>query len=218
MHFLSHFYVEQPETTPLFVVGLIIPDLTPGFSKIYNTSIKQKPLPANNSLSLIQQGIERHYEGDKTFHNSPDFMQQVANATQSFIAENLNRTRLRLSVIAHVAVELMIDRQILLENQDICVDFYDVLNKAEDIDLHAYFSALGQTNAGTHFMARWNFFKERKFLFMFTELENIAGGLSRIYKNVTGTEFTEAEKASFVVALNNIETELRYSWKEILKA
>ncbi len=218
MHFLSHYYVEQPHDNPLFVAGLGIPDLVSGFSRTYNRVLKNALQPENNDLQQIHKGILHHYAADKRFHNSPLFMQHLALATQSFIREGLNRERLRLSVIAHVAVELMIDRRILLEKEDKCVAFYDTLDKVDEKVLSAYFDGLSLQKEKENFLPRFRFFKERKFIFLFRDVENIVYGLNRVYNSVAQIEFTEEEKHKFLAALNNIDNSIRYSWQEILKA
>lgn len=216
MHFLSHYYYELPLKSPLFVVGLSIPDLTPGFSKTYNSVIKNSVLNKGYDVQQIQNGIESHYKGDKFFHNSAGFKELMSLTTQSFLGTGLSRERLRLSVISHVAVELMIDRQILLENEQLCTDYYNVLESASEETISDYFDMLSLPELKRNFLIKFQFFKQRRFLFLFNDIQNIVTGLNRIYQNITSVEFTEAEKSDFLTALNNIDTTIRYSWKEIL--
>ncbi len=218
MHFLSHYYCELPNNKPYFVAGLIIPDLSGNFSRTYNSVIKNCVIANKDSeLQLIHQGIISHYKADKSFHNSKLFMQHLSQAIQSFLNEGLGRKRLRLSVIAHVAVELMIDRQIVLEKESICHDFYQAIDNANEKVLSVYFDDLSLVKEKKEFLTRFQFFKQRRFLFLFKDLEHIVFGLNRIYSSVTGIEFSEEEKSRFVNALNNIDAVLRYSWQEILK-
>ena len=216
MHFLSHYYYELPAKSPLFVAGLGIPDLSPGFSKAYNSVIKNSVLPINAELQQIQAGVLSHYEADKAFHNSPIFMNLLSLTTQAFLTQGLSRERLRLSVISHLAVELMIDRQILMENEQLCNDYYLQINAADEHLLSAYFDAYSLEENKRKFLVRFRGFKEGRFLFLFNELDKIVTGLSRIYQNVTQIEFTSDEKLKFFEALNNIDSTIRYSWKEIL--
>jgi len=218
MHFLSHYYYELPAKSPLFVVGLGIPDLAPDFSKIYNSAIKNSVLPNNEHVQQIHQGIMSHYKADKTFHNSPVFMNLLSVATQSFLTEGLSRERLRLSVIAHLAVEFMIDRQIIIENEQICTDYYTLINNADEKTISDYFDIYLLAETKRNFLIKFQFFKQRRFLFLFKDLENIVAGLNRIYQTTTLTEFTGQEKRNFFNALNNIDSTIRYSWKEILNA
>ena len=217
MHFLSHFYTELPLNNPLFVAALAIPDLTPGFSKIYNSTIKGMQIPANARLAEVHKGILAHYEGDKRFHNSDPFMQQQHAFTQSFIAAGLNRQRLRLSVLAHIAVEMMLDRQILLQDGSICSRFYEIVDNADVDVLQNYFDSLSLEEQKQVFLERFRFFKQRRFLFLFDDIDNIVFGLNRVYGSVTKTEFSVEEKRQFAVALHNMDVVLRYSWQELLK-
>mgnify|MGYP003350157359 CR=1 FL=1 len=116
MHFLSHYYTELPNNNPLFVVALGIPDLTHGFTKIYNAKLKHAELSGLSHLEIIHEGIHHHFEGDKKFHSSPLFEEQVQQCLESFLKAGLTRGELRLSVIAHLVVEMLIDRQKLFNN------------------------------------------------------------------------------------------------------
>jgi len=216
MHFLSHYYCELPANSPLFVAGLSIPDLAPNFSFAYNSVIRNSVLNKGYDVQEVQKGIFSHYAADRIFHNSPVFADMMTLTTQSFLNAGLSRERLRLSVIAHVAVELMIDRQILLENEQLCFDYYNCLDMASETGISDYFDAFSLDDLKRRFLIKFQFFKQRRFLFLFGEIENIVEGLCRIYQNVTKVEFTAGEKRNFIMALNNIDSAIRYSWKEIL--
>ncbi len=166
----------------------------------------------------IQKGIISHYRADEIFHNSKLVTELMSLTTQSFLNEGLSRERLRLSVIAHVAVELMIDRQIMLEDRQLCLNYYNRLEEASEVAISEYFNVLSLEDAKRDFLIKFQFFKQRRFLFLFSDIKNIVTGLGRIYQNVTQIEFTEAEKELFFNALNNIDSTIRYSWKEILNA
>lgn len=216
MHFLSHFYTELPNENPLFVAALSIPDFANGFTRVYNSKLKYADIPEDENLQQIHSGIVQHYAGDKWFHASTLFEEQVSAALQFFLNENLNREKLRLSMIAHLAVEMMIDRQIILQHKDVCEKYYELLNAVKENFIHQYFALHSLEVAGQNFFSKFQFFKQKQFLFLFSELENIVTGLNRIYASVTKTEFTEEEKRKFVLALHNIDSALRYSWQEIL--
>jgi len=216
MHFLSHYYVELPNDNPLFVTALAIPDLCANFSKIYNSVIKKSVLTVKR-LEPIQQGIEAHFAADKRFHQSAFFNEYLDLLLQAFIHGGLNRERLRLSVIAHLGIELLIDRQIVIQEPEICTTYYRLIHKADQIMLSEYFDILLLEAAKKNFLARFNSFKQRQFIMLFIELHYLVFGLDRMYATVTGTGFTEDEKGRIQLALGNIDARIRYSWKEILK-
>ncbi len=217
MHFLSHYFTEPANPSTLHTIGLILPDLTPHFSKIHNSKANKTLEPTDKNLMEIHVGIHQHYEGDKWFHASKLFEKSTKNAVDYFLAQGLNRNRLRLSVIAHLAVEMMIDRQILLQHPGVCDQFYRKVNDADEHSISLYFDRIEQPLAKQQFFYTFKFFKQRRFLFMFNELENVLFGLSKVYESVTGTAFTEDEKQQFFAALHNIDSEIRYSWQQILK-
>lgn len=218
MHFLSHYYTELPENEPLFVVGLCIPDLTNGFAKAYNRKLKNAALPADVPLQNVHRGIMQHFEGDRRFHSSAAFIQEVKDTTHTFVETGLDRNRIRLSVVAHLAVELMIDRQIVRQHPNVCNEYYRIVDSADQTALFSYFNSFGLESEKMVFLERFAFFRQRRFLYLFDELDNIVFGLNRIYSSVTGTGFTESEKERFLTALRNIDGRIRYSWQKILAA
>ena len=217
MHFLSHFFVEQVEQGPYFTLGLIMPDLTTSFSKYYNSTISKSPAPEQEKLRFIHKGILQHYAGDKWFHQSAAFNDAVTQSIHHFSQAGLNRNRLRLSVIAHLTIEMMIDRQIILTQPELCDTFYLEVNRVEEDVIDDFFTHYKLHIVKNNFLPKFQFFRQRKYLYLFTELENLIVGLNRIYGSVTKIEFTNAEKTMLLAALHNIDNELRYSWQEILK-
>lgn len=217
MHFLSHYYTELPADEPLFVAGLTIPDLTGNFTRAYNSVILKSAEPEQIGLKHIHRGILRHFAGDKWFHNSALFMEHLSVFSRLLMNAGLNREKLRLSVIAHLAIEMMIDRQIVLQKPEVCRHFYEKTDAANEGILTDYFNWLALENEKRSFISRFQFFKQRRFIFLFENPENIVMGINRIYSSATHTEFTEDEKRKFLFALNNIDTVLRYSWQDFLK-
>ena len=216
MHFLAHYYTELPNNHPLFITGLCIPDLWPRFTRVYNKNIVKHVPFTNPDLKQIHSGIVQHFGADKRFHNSPLFLKEVTNAIQSFADAGLDRQRIRTSVIAHLAVEMLIDRQIMLNDKGICSTYYALLDKADEDTIHKYFSLLLLEGEMRTFLLNFRFYKQRRFLLLFEELRNIVTGLDKVYGLVTKTAFTATEKQQLLVGLHNIDLRLRYSWQEIL--
>lgn len=217
MHFLSHYYTELPASDPLFVVGLAIPDLTPRFTKAYNLNIVKHTPYTSHALKQIHLGIVNHFEADKRFHGSPLFVQHITYAIQSFLQAGLSRERLRLSVIAHIAIEMMLDRKIIQQDATICTRYYSLIEQADEAILGGYFDGYKMELEKQNFLRSFQFYKQKKFLLLFNELENIVEGLSRVYSTVTKTPFSEEEKRNFLTALHNIDNHMRYSWQQILE-
>lgn len=216
MHFLAHYYTELPANNPLFVAGLSIPDLTPHFIRAYHRHMGRQSKQLNTDQWQLHQGVLRHLEGDKRFHSSALFTEHVRLTKASFLETGLTTQRLRLSVLAHLAVEMLIDRHIFLSYPNICATYYALLEKAEESVISSYFDLFLLENEKQIFLSSFRFYKQRKFLLLFGELENIVVGLDKVYGSVTKTEFTPQEKVKFLNALNNIDGILRYNWQKIL--
>ena len=137
---------------------------------------------------------------------------------EMFIEEKLDKNKLRLSVIAHIAVEMLIDRQIVLQKANVCEAFYARIEEADEQLLNNFFSSLSLHNEKEIYLSKFQFFKERKFLFLFSDLEKVVLGLNKVYSSVTKTTFTMKEEGRITAALRNIDEGMRYSWQEILKA
>lgn len=178
--------------------------------------ILKMPAPTQQHLRKIHTGLLHHYRGDRWFHVSELFNQKIKQATDSFLQAGLNRERLRLSVIAHVAVEMLIDRQLVMQQPEICREFYEQVDAAPEKAIEQYFDMLGQPLAKQHFLNSFKFFKQKRFLLLFTELENVLFGVNKVYSQVTKTEFTEEEKQKMLAGLHNIDKDMRYSWQKIL--
>lgn len=197
-------------------MALGIPDLTSGFTKAYNQKIKHAGAPNNQMFNSIHFGIRSHFEADKKFHSSPLFMQQVRRMTNLFVAENLDRNRLRLSVIAHIAIEFLLDRQILLADKYMAEDYYNKISEADTNIISAYFDEMDMKLEKQDFLSKFQFHKEKRFLYLFDDMQNIVQGLVRVYQRVTGVFITEPEQIKMETALYNIEKEMRYTWQQTL--
>lgn len=217
MNFLSHFYFELPNTNPYFVAGLAIPDLTTRFSKRYNQIVKRAEIPAANDLAELHQGILAHYAADKKFHNSPVFLNQVSALIQEFLKQGLDRGKWRLSVLSHLAVEMMLDRQIYYHQKEICAQYYWVLERADIERIQHYFDHMGMALEKQDFIPKFQLYKEKRFLEQFDDLECILWGLNRLYSFITKIYFTDLENKQFLAALSNIDEEMRYRWQDFLK-
>src|SRR5205807_2206723 len=101
----------------------------------------------------------------------------------------------------------------VLQKQGTCADYYGIIEQADEGVLTNYFDLFALENEKQLFLRTFQFFKQRRILFLFTELANIVKGLNRVYSMVTQTEFTENEKQKLLAALHNIDNDIRYSWQ-----
>lgn len=217
MNFIAHYIYEGELDNPLFTAALGIPDLTARFSYSYNKLIKHAAWPSEKKHRHIHQGILRHYAADKKFHASPHFSQLVSNFIRHATHAGIDRGSIRASVIAHIAVEMMLDRFILMQNPAVVYDYYKLLDNADTESLEGYFLHLNMSLEKQDFITKFQFHKKNRFLLMFNELDKIAMGIGRIYASATKSTLSETEQKQLIAALYNIENDMRYSWQNLLK-
>jgi hypothetical protein len=216
VHYLAHYYIDKHELNPLFIVGLGLPDWIDGFSKQYNQTIKNSAISEASEVYPIAIGVKRHYAGDSLFHNHPLFIQLQKDLLQSFLNAGLNRTEWRLSILAHVGVELMIDRQIVQSEPFLAEQYYQKLDEVEISLLKKYFDYHNMNLEQLDFLAKFQLFRTRRYLFLFTDIQNIVAGLDKMYSQLLKKSFETKEKQQLKIALHNIDNDIRYRWQELL--
>lgn len=216
MHFLSHYYADRETATPNFTAGVILPDVMGNFTRVYNSVLLKKPQPLGADALEVHKGVMRHYEGDKLFHSSKIFEETCHWATLEFVNAGADRSKYRLSVCGHIITEMLLDRHIMLNEPGIADEFYNMLNSADNEAFSKWFNHYGLQAEMQKFLAKFQGFRERKFLYYFDETERIAYGLGRVYQMATGNEIQEADKPYFLKAVNNIDDRLRYMWADLI--
>lgn len=217
MHFLSHYYVDRKTADPYRVVGALLPDISPGFTRTYNAVIRKNDWTLKQESALIHQGVLRHYAVDMQFHGSAAFGEAVAHALEALIGSGLDRDKYRLSFIAHIAVELMLDRQLIGADPGLVNVYYDLLESVERDKLGVYLNCIMPDTQGARTLQAFDRFMEIKFLQYFDRTDGAAEGIVRTTKRAIGVDFTEEDRAKLLGALHNIEGEMRYRWHKLLE-
>jgi hypothetical protein len=216
MHFLSHYYADRQTATPNFTAAVILPDVMGGFTRIYNSVLLKQTPPLGNGVEQVQKGVMRHFEGDKLFHGSKVFEETCHWATLEFVKAGADRSKYRLSVCGHLITEMLLDRHIILNETGIVDEFYEMLNQADNEAFIAWFGHYGLEAEKQKFLAKFQGFRERKFLYYFNDTGKIMYGLTRVYQMATGKEIEEADQPQFLRAVNNIDDRLRYMWADLI--
>jgi hypothetical protein len=216
MHYLSHYYIDRHVSQPAFTAGALIPDLLPHFTKIYNKQIRHLAQPAPTELVMLHAGVLRHFEVDRWFHGSIVFREVSATVSQVLRDSALAAGGYRLWFIAHIAVEMLLDRW-LCELQPALCDAYYIQLAALDTKLLTLYAAwLTTTGQDMPVLPNFNRFMEVKYLYRIATLDGAIEGLSRIYERATGLAFTPNHKQIFSSIFDNIESIVRYRADEMI--
>jgi len=210
MHFLAHLHAQREVSSPEFAFGLMLPDLVPGFTKVYNRILSK----AQND-SELHKGIQNHFKDDKLFHANASFEGLNHQLTHQLVESGLNRAELRLSVIAHLLVEMLFDRWLVEQHPDLPNRFYKNLEQLNVQSVHLYFDSMSLTHEKNLCLERRQWFLEHQFLYQLHNSEQMTMGVSRIYERSTGRLITKNEQFRIIDTINSFYAQPT-DWQAIL--
>ena len=88
----------------------------------------------------------------------------------------------------------MIDRQIVNAEPKLSEVYYQKLNDVDPEVLKKYFEYHNVNVEQQDFLAKFHFFKTRKYLTLFNDINNIVTGLDKMYGQVLNKSFEKKEK------------------------
>lgn len=194
MNFLSHYYFDQPSLDSNFVLGLVLPDLTKNFNKTWNIHPHKfhDELSSNEQLLSIYKGWQKHLLVDKHFHSS-DFFKAETEKIKQLITPLLIGTPVRPFILAHIGLELLLD-SLLIETEKVNIEqFYTHLQQANRSAVLNYLS-INKIPEPSTFFTFFDRFVENRYLFSYTNYQQLVYALNRICYGVWGTNFSEETK------------------------
>jgi len=205
MNFLSHYYCLKEEN-PYILLGVIMPDLVKDFSKLYNKYIEDDYFPKDEVSILMLEGVAIHIKGDDAFHKHSIFkeIQEIAKAE---INKIFSSTVKRKFVIAHVLIELMIDKYIMNINSGILKAFYSKIDKIDIEKAEKFYLNLNIEENKSHFIKNITKFKELKFLYRLKENEGIIFTLNKVFTKKLNYDFLD-EKEKWNLVIEKIERKI----------
>jgi hypothetical protein len=216
MHFLSHYYIDRGLHNGAFVFGALLPDIAPGFTKTYNSKIRFKEWELQEPSASLHAGVLRHYALDAVFHSSLAFKESCAMATQTLIGSGLDRQHYRFWFLSHILTEVLLDRQLILQNESLLDEYYGLLYGIDINKFDAYFNFIVAGEEKNGILANFMRFIEVRFLYHLKTLDGAAEGISRTMLRATGVQISGSDRAKLMQALHNIEEGMRYRWKKLI--
>lgn len=216
MHFLSHYYVDRQRDNALFVLGALVPDIAPHFTKTYNTKIRNRDWDLPADLRPLHEGVLRHYELDAAFHSSIFFKESCSFASECMLREDLDREKYRFWFLGHIVTEVILDRQLIIENSCLVEEYYEMLNSVDIYKFDAYLNFLVDEDEKNKILSTFMRFLEVRFLQYLKTTDGAAEGIVRTAHRATGVTFPDIDRRKLVAALHNIEDGMRYRSKKLL--
>jgi len=194
LNFLSHYHFDKKNhSDPMFHLGLIFPD----FLKFF-VHQRYKPSQKKNMLPL-DQGAIMHLSRDTHFHNAL-FFDKMCSKISAMInctpAGNIPKT----FFLAHILLEMGIDRVLMEDSLCTLDDFYSELALLNHSELLGHFEQCGMKD-GAVFSEKLQNFITHKWLYQYLDNEKLPNSLQRVYIRIGIKETWKKEQNDSLVAI-----------------
>ena len=214
MNFLGHFYIDRDRNNPYFAFGALVPDLIRGFSKIYNHIPRPYTSPIEYHQS-IYKGIIRHMQVDEAFHNLPLFHDACAEIENIF-SKNKEIELPRVFFVAHILSELLIDKQVVLQQKNIAINYYSLLKQIDYKELINFSTSIHFLDFESNFLPKFEVFIQNEYALKLAYNENVYTALYRICFDRIQYNPTEIQKEGILKCIAEADEWMKEHYQLIL--
>ena len=215
MNFLSHYYFERFAKDPEQVLGGLLPDLLKNVDKKYaiNLSKFEDLVYSNSKYQAISEGWVGHLEVDKIFHSS-DFFYSHTHSLRKHIETVVDDLPIRASFLAHIALELLLDHN-LITHKILSVDrLYEYLGQVDRNSLRNYLKIFEIVDIAK-FDNFYDKFVASRYIFKYEEIENIPHALFNICKRIWSFDIEEKHLSMLTLKLKEYNERELQDFKSI---
>lgn len=200
MNFLSHYHIHSREEDE-FNFGLLFPD----FLGIVNRSYKlgQFLNDYSNGSSAFIHGVDYHVRADAYWHSCTYFKEKCQLLKEVFQSHGFGERPYRPFFMTHVALELLIDRQIVRDQYHLGEGMYASLARVEQDFLGSLFLEKAETERMLTFLKK---FVEKRYVFLYADNELFVYALNTLFSRIGHPQlaFSNAEnRDTFVYQLDH---------------
>ena len=220
MNFIAHFFLDKEHPQGLFAIGVATPDLL----SIYNAElrIKKAHLKGLDSSGFSDdelfflEGIRRHFYADGVFHSSAFFFEETGYISDLLI-EFFPKTEIpRKFFIAHVLLELLMDKVIIQDNPGILELYYDHYQSTNGIRVKNITEKISGRKL-PHYERFMEKFTRQQYLQEYRRWDHIAFVLRRVLQRVNIHEHDFTFTAPFVQLMQTYENRLSSLYPDIFQ-
>ncbi len=207
MNFLSHFFLDKTHQDSVFLVGVCVPDLL----SIYSRSLRIKRLSHHlvftTPIQQFYRGVVRHYDTDKVFHTC-DFFERECLSVARDLRELFPEGRVqRSNFVAHVMIEIIIDKILISADKSLVEDFYSHFNQVGIPKITEMTETLLNVPIST-FSGFLQKFIENQYLYHYESFEYIIFVLKRIVGRVGIVDTAYMDSPLFLEYLREYEKKI----------
>jgi len=215
MNYLSHFYMDIDHPDPYFQFGTILPDLIRSVDrKLRIPKSLLLTTDGNDNIQQLSLGCNRHFEVDDLFHNSNFFREHTSQIKTLLYERNLQNPKLKTHLLAHVLLELMLDRLLIKLDITICDRFYVCLKKVEYDNLNILLNKISYYDHQLlcDYLDR---FQQSQYLYSYEFNDKIIFALNRIFSRVGITELLKPDEQRFLNFIEEIEVIIKKDFENM---
>lgn len=203
MNYFSHFWVDGIADNHHYNTGLILPD----FARKQVKSFLNPPELNQVNYQFLHQGCLAHYRADKRFHPSPFFTNLLQQS--SFLINQAPFTPMvhRKWFLAHILVELMLDRLLVKHNKSDLDSFYKSLNHVSTEELRAYLNIFNGVEIDA-FIEHFVHFRSVQYIYFYADNIKFVYSLNRIMMRAGVGELSEHDQEVLLQVVLTFEQEL----------
>lgn len=200
MNFLSHYHIHGTEVDE-FNFGLLFPD----FLGILNRSYKLSQFLHDyaGGIEPFVKGIDYHVRADAYWHGCAYFKDKCQLLKEVFQEYGFGEKPYRPFFMTHVALELLIDRQIVRDQTSLCEKMYASLAQLKQEFLQNLFQEKTETERMLSFLKN---FVDNRYVFSYANNEMFVYALNRLFSRVRHPQLAfsnEENRDTFVDQLDN---------------
>lgn len=200
MNFLSHYQVHSRDVHE-FNFGLLFPDFLGILNRDYKLG-QYKSDYAGPSNHFVE-GLDYHVRADAYWHDCVYFKEKCQLLKDVFTSFGFGERPYRPFFMTHVALELLIDRQLVLKDEAVCENMYHSLANVDSVFLDGLFQQRGETERMLNFLKN---FIDRRYVFSYGDNEMFVYALNRLFSRIGHPQLTfsnEENRDTFVYQLDH---------------
>ncbi len=198
MNFISHFYCHQTDS-PYHNFGLHFPDFLGIVNREYKLTQFLTDYQGNCEEFLI--GIKNHIRADEIWHSHIYFKEKTEQIKKVLADFEMLEKPYRPFFMTHVMLEILLDRAIILNEQQVAINMYQSLEKCDLNFLKALFV---DEKSNDKFNRFFHEFLKNRYTLTYADNEMFIYALNRLFSRVNHPAINIAETDKFVSQLDEI--------------
>jgi acyl carrier protein phosphodiesterase len=174
--------------------------------------VRSQKVSQSEEAEKIWAGIDRHVRADALFHNSEFFRKNTIAIREIFENYKLGNADTRLFFVAHIALEMMLDRILLQEQPKVADDFYrDLAIISNTIIQKEIKEATGI------FFQMFDRFRESRYLYNYIRNDSMQIALNRVLGRASQQIFPENRSQDLHAAFMETEKLIQQQFNKFIE-